>query len=284
MFRHKQQTRNRAYFRGQFTRNGVEKLEDRQLMAGDVGAVLGGGLGGSTSYGDSGGPAFTPIDELPAAVGDGSLSSDIANDQHKPNNITDTDDLAINPDNLIRFVQLDSTGRGQIRGSLDFPGQRDRYQVSMPNGVYLQTSVDAIDPWLDTYVRVYTTFKNADYLLAENDDHHGTYNSHLELYTGRGVYTISVGSFGDIGTGDYELRVQAHVMGDASGNGVVDFADFLILSRNWTYSLPAGAGWYQRFTDGDFNADGYVDFVDFLMLSSHFGDRFDPTAVDAVFA
>ena len=54
------------------------------------------------------------------------------------------------------------------------------------------------------------------------------------------------------------------VPGDADGNGVVDFADFLILSAN--FGRTDGS-----YADGDFDEDGSVGFSDFLILSGNFG-------------
>ncbi len=51
---------------------------------------------------------------------------------------------------------------------------------------------------------------------------------------------------------------------DFDGNGRVDFADFLILSANFSKENVGFAG-------GDANEDGVVDFSDFLLLSAAFG-------------
>lgn len=56
--------------------------------------------------------------------------------------------------------------------------------------------------------------------------------------------------------------------GDADGNGVVEFADFLAMSANFGRETDA------IFSDGDFNGDGTVDFDDFLELSGNFGSRY----------
>ena len=53
-------------------------------------------------------------------------------------------------------------------------------------------------------------------------------------------------------------------MGDATGDGMVAFDDFLILSTN--FGGPATSH-----TEGDFNCDGQVAFDDFLVLSTNFG-------------
>ena len=51
--------------------------------------------------------------------------------------------------------------------------------------------------------------------------------------------------------------------GDVNLDGAVQFADFLIMSANFS-----GAGDY---SDGDLNCDGHVLFADFLILSANFG-------------
>lgn len=63
---------------------------------------------------------------------------------------------------------------------------------------------------------------------------------------------------------DYTVAADAvdEVLGDIDGNGVVEFADFLILSSN-----------FGKETDqGDLNSDGRVDFADFLLLADNFGN------------
>ena len=53
-------------------------------------------------------------------------------------------------------------------------------------------------------------------------------------------------------------------MGDANGDGMVAFDDFLVLSTNF-------GGAATSHTEGDFNCDGMVAFDDFLILSTNFG-------------
>lgn len=52
--------------------------------------------------------------------------------------------------------------------------------------------------------------------------------------------------------------------GDANLDGMVDFDDFLIFSRNFGATDAA-------FEDGDFDESGTIDFEDFLLLSQNFG-------------
>lgn len=69
----------------------------------------------------------------------------------------------------------------------------------------------------------------------------------------------------EIFTGDVEFPELAdRLLGDFDGNGVVDFADFIVLSGNYGTS-PAG------YADGDINGDGQVEFEDFVILADNFG-------------
>ena len=54
--------------------------------------------------------------------------------------------------------------------------------------------------------------------------------------------------------------------GDATGNGVVDFNDYLVLESN--FGKTGGA----TVATGDFTDDGNVDFSDYLVLEAHFGN------------
>lgn len=56
--------------------------------------------------------------------------------------------------------------------------------------------------------------------------------------------------------------------GDATGDGRVDFLDFLIVSAN--FGMNSGATWQ----DGDFDGDEMVAFSDFLIVSQSFGKVF----------
>lgn len=63
---------------------------------------------------------------------------------------------------------------------------------------------------------------------------------------------------------DYELidpDAVDYVLGDIDRSGTVDFADFLVLSKNFGTAGP----------EGDIDCDGEVDFADFLILSGNFG-------------
>jgi hypothetical protein len=59
------------------------------------------------------------------------------------------------------------------------------------------------------------------------------------------------------------------VPGDANGDGVVNFADFVNLSNHY--------GQFGGWSEGDFNGDWTVNFADFVAMSNHYGMTFDGT-------
>lgn len=77
----------------------------------------------------------------------------------------------------------------------------------------------------------------------------------------RGYYRIFNGTV-DIGA--VEFGSSPLLPGDADGDGKVDFADLVILARN--YGRTSGVTW----SDGDFNGDGTVDFDDLVLLARHY--------------
>ena len=66
--------------------------------------------------------------------------------------------------------------------------------------------------------------------------------------------------------GDYVFYDSFYLPGDADRDGLVTFADFLIVSANFGKEV-------QKFESGDFDGTGKVDFADFLILSGNFGKR-----------
>ena len=81
---------------------------------------------------------------------------------------------------------------------------------------------------------------------------------------------------------DSFLASIGSLRGDLDGDGAVQFADFLVLSQN--FSKPGS------YLDGDLDLDGQVQFGDFLILSNNFGSAAaaasvpEPNAVTLVFA
>lgn len=79
---------------------------------------------------------------------------------------------------------------------------------------------------------------------------------------------------GTVGPEDQRLWVEdifGTFFGDADLNKSVEFADFLLLSANFSQN----GGWSQ----GDFDGSGTVEFADFLSLSENFGSSVDISAV-----
>ena len=71
--------------------------------------------------------------------------------------------------------------------------------------------------------------------------------------------------------GVFEIQVRIAPFGDTDLDLDVDFADFLILSRNYgleTYTKPDGPAIWLH---GDFDGDGFVGFTDFLLQSRNYG-------------
>lgn len=65
---------------------------------------------------------------------------------------------------------------------------------------------------------------------------------------------------------DSLLHALGLVRGDLDGNGVVAFADFLVLAER--FGQPGG------YTDGDLDCNGQVAFADFLILAENFSENF----------
>ena len=61
-------------------------------------------------------------------------------------------------------------------------------------------------------------------------------------------------------------RCETNSMGDLDGNGIVEFADFLVLSANFGNPVL-------NHGQGDVDCDGTVEFADFLTLSANFGTK-----------
>ena len=77
----------------------------------------------------------------------------------------------------------------------------------------------------------------------------------------RGYYRIFNGTV-DIGA--YEFGSSALLPGDADADGKVDFADLVLVARNYG---KTNATWF----DGDFNNDGSVGFDDLLIVARNYG-------------
>ena len=103
------------------------------------------------------------------------------------------------------------------------------------------------------------------YLVLDPTDEEGDYQ--LEIGTGR-----IADEFGNALEQAYHFHFTTagqptRIPGDANEDGKVEFADFLILSKN--FGKQSDAVW----ADGDFDDDGKVVFADFLLLSANFGRK-----------
>ncbi len=61
----------------------------------------------------------------------------------------------------------------------------------------------------------------------------------------------------------YTRRIDI-LPGDATDDGIVDFADFVVLSNHFSANSAVSPF-------ADFTGDGVIDFADFIVLSNHFG-------------
>ena len=84
----------------------------------------------------------------------------------------------------------------------------------------------------------------------------------IALDSSGNLYGTTVGG-GASGYGTI-FKLTPAIPGDANGDGKVDFADLLILARNYGMT---NATW----SDGDFNGDGTVGFDDLVILARNYG-------------
>ena len=99
----------------------------------------------------------------------------------------------------------------------------------------------------------------------EDDNVANTYQSYRRIDLAASVADATV-----IMTPDVADPAANGLAGDATGDGVVDAADYIVLKRNL-----GRAGGATR-TDGDFDGDGDVDFDDFHVLMSNMGRTATP--------
>ena len=75
----------------------------------------------------------------------------------------------------------------------------------------------------------------------------------------------------DVGTaaGPNQVLVEYALAGDANLDGVVNFADLLVVAQNFNYTLDTHGNPID-WADGDFNYDGVVNFADLLLVAQNF--------------
>ncbi len=185
----------------------------------------------NTAPGDSGGPAFVQVngqyyvagvtsggDQANAGIGDHSFDTrvdayqswidSIVGNTPDPDPDPDPDpidDHVNQPGAGATVITLDADGLGAASGTLEVEGDRDVFEVDLPEDGTLNIDLHETDGFLDTYLHVYDADGN---LIAENDDSGGTYNSSLSLDLSAGKYFISAGSYADSEAGDYAVNVD----------------------------------------------------------------------------
>jgi hypothetical protein len=82
-----------------------------------------------------------------------------------------------------------------------------------------------------------------------------------------GALATPFGTFGGLSADGNSILVSPELLGDANVDGVVNFADFVLLSNHYG---QANQGW----VGADFNGDGVVNFADFVQLSNHYGQTY----------
>ena len=80
---------------------------------------------------------------------------------------------------------------------------------------------------------------------------------------------------GTVDIGAYEFG--ASLLGDADGDGKVDFADLVLVARNYG---KTNATW----SEGDFNNDGTVGFDDLVIVARNYGKSVSLAATAAMFS
>lgn len=101
----------------------------------------------------------------------------------------------------------------------------------------------------------------------------GNYPMMLHTYAAYGNYTVNLAIIDSSGYGDnitQLVRVQAELIGDINGDGVVELMDFFLISMAYN-SRPGEANWDPRcdicpWPDGD----GVVELMDFWLISQHY--------------
>jgi hypothetical protein len=128
----------------------------------------------------------------------------------------------------------------------------------------------------ETGFKVYSSTDQQNWTLlatpsadATNYDATGLHRNTQYYYVVRAYNTTGESA----NTNTASAKTDPGIKGDANLDGVVDFADLVILSQN--YNTTTGAG---TWSTGDFTGDGNVDFNDLTLLSQNYN------TADATFA
>ena len=86
---------------------------------------------------------------------------------------------------------------------------------------------------------------------------------HAELAADQQAFDLTADNAVDVADVDHLLEIEMNVRkGDADLDGLVDFDDFLVVSKN--YGQPG------KWSTGDFDSDGAVGFLDFLHVARNY--------------
>lgn len=160
-----------------------------------------------------------------------------------------------------RLVSGDAVGTvpaRQVGWELDVnpaDGTADTFAVENPDENVYSTVVD-LDGILLTINPLGEVTDGSSFRIVEADSVVGT----PIIATDGWTFDAATGSitFGDA------IGCDPNTMGDLDGNGMVDFADFIILSTSFGQASSSHL-------TGDIDCNGMVDFADFVMMSVNFG-------------
>jgi autotransporter-associated beta strand protein len=114
-----------------------------------------------------------------------------------------------------------------------------------------------------------------------------------DTWTGSGIVSsIAAGDSGlyavgyvdgnvDAGTpaGTNQILVENTLAGDANLDGIVNFADLLVVAQNFNHTLDTHNNPID-WADGDFNYDGVVNFADLLLVAQNFNKQLSAGELD----
>ena len=123
----------------------------------------------------------------------------------------------------------------------------ETYQVWRTSGGEIETVTDFVDNATSAFTSNFFEFDDRIFFRGSGDE-------------GLELWSLEV----------IEPLVPPPVLldGDTDGNGRVEFADFLVISRNFGQDVSSRA-------EGDLDGNGRVEFADFLLLSQNFGNQIE---------
>jgi len=157
-------------------------------------------------------------------------------------------------DSTIRSTNLSVYGSDREEYTqiiLDHPVFRRQFNEIMLDLLDGPLAADAIIAFLDQLEPVLTPALEADQNSKVGDDVAGHFEQLREWIVRRGDNVRG------------QLLADLPMRGDANGDGVVDYHDYVVVRDN--FGLLGG------FADGDFDGDGFVGPEDYLLLKRRFG-------------